>query len=244
MGRLYEINHKYFEEINTENKAYLLGLLFADGCVQQPKGNRKMTLSITLQSEDRKVIDLLAKEICPNRIPKISFPPSIKNNGWKERISLTISSNIMCNDLINLGCKINKSLNGTDFPAISSKLKNHFIRGYFDGNGGITVNEIKNRYTRKTSYIIPNSFKVKLRKRAYFCSTDKVFLENIFLELPDLLGKIQKRFQRSCFTYSIEHQKDIISLQSYLYKNAIVFLNRKEKKFNMSISSQDLDTSK
>lgn len=244
MGRLYEIKHGYFKTIDTENKAYLLGLLYADGCVSKPKGNREMTVSITLQLEDRAVVDLLAEEICPGRSPRISFPPSIKERGWKERVTLTLSSETLCKDLINHGCKINKSINGTDFPLLPSNLKNHFIRGYFDGNGGITVNTVKNRYVRKTSYIIPNSFKSKLRKRAYFCSIDSIFLDKIFLELPILQGKTQKRFQRSCFTYSIEHQLDIVKLKTYLYKNATVFLKRKERKFNMSISSQALDTSK
>ena len=31
-GQKYIVDHHYFDEIDTEGKAYFLGLLFADGC--------------------------------------------------------------------------------------------------------------------------------------------------------------------------------------------------------------------
>ena len=96
---------------------------------------------------------------------------------------------------------------------------------------------------RKTTNVIKNNFKQKLRKRCYFCSTDELFLKKIFEKLPVFKYKTQIRFKRSCFTWSIEAQEDVKSLQNYLYKNATIYLDRKVNKFNMTIKSEAKDTS-
>lgn len=45
----------------------------------------------------------------------------------------------MCNDLISHGCVPNKSLILKP-PKIDNELINHFIRGYFDGDGCVSFN--------------------------------------------------------------------------------------------------------
>lgn len=243
MSRLYEINEKYFSNITTEKQAYLLGIIYADGCIVKQSGNRQLKITLCLQEEDNLATELLADEICPDKRPILSYPPSIKSRGWKKRSVLAISSDELGQDLINLGCNIGKSALGIKFPNIETDLINHFIRGYFDGNGGITVDVVKNRYVRVGTNSIKKPFVDKLRKRCYFCSTDLSFLVDLFSHLPDFKMKTQTRFKRSCHTWSIESQSDVDILQEYLYKNATVFLARKEKKFNMTIKSQAEDTS-
>lgn len=60
--RKYHLNETYFDYIDTPNKAYLLGLLCADGCNFPPKG----TVFIALQESDR---DLLEKINIENETP-------------------------------------------------------------------------------------------------------------------------------------------------------------------------------
>ena len=55
MGYVYKIDETYFDKIDTEYKAYILGLIYADGCIKQPKGNRQKQLSIVLQEEDKDI---------------------------------------------------------------------------------------------------------------------------------------------------------------------------------------------
>lgn len=243
MGRLYKINEDYFSSIVTEKQAYLLGMLYADGCLVKPKGNRQLKLTLCLQEEDDLATNLMADEICPDKRPTLSYPPSVEKKGWKKRTILTVVSDKIGQDLIRLGCGIGKTEKGIQFPKINNELVHHFIRGYFDGNGGITVDKVKNKYKRVTTWTIKNAFTDKIRKRCYFCSTDESFLAELFTHLPPFKTKTQVRFKRSCYTWSIESQTAVELLKEYLYKDATVFLARKEKKFNMTIKSLAEDTS-
>lgn len=168
MGRLYKINEDYFSSIVTEKQAYLLGMLYADGCLVKPKGNRQLKLTLCLQEEDDLATNLMADEICPDKRPTLSYPPSVEKNGWKKRTILTVVSDKIGQDLIKLGCGIGKTEKGIQFPKINNELVHHFIRGYFDGNGGITVDKVKNKYKRVTTWTIKNAFTDKIRKRCYF----------------------------------------------------------------------------
>lgn len=243
MGRLYKTNENYFSNIVTEKQAYLLGMLYADGCVTKPKGNRQLSITLSLQEEDFNIVKLMADEICPGREPFLSYPPSVEKKGWKKRSVLTVVSDILGNDLIRLGCGIQKTEKGISFPSLDPSLTHHFIRGYFDGNGGITVDKVKNKYVRVKTWAVKNAFTDKIRKRCYFCSTDESFLTELFTYLPQFKTKTQTRFKRSCHTWSIESQTAVELLKEYLYKDATVFLARKEKKFNMTIKSLAEDTS-
>jgi hypothetical protein len=51
--RRYELNENYFDVIDSHDKAYILGFLFADGC-NNPK---KYTISISLQEEDKDILE-------------------------------------------------------------------------------------------------------------------------------------------------------------------------------------------
>lgn len=48
----YPFNEDYFEEIDSEEKAYWLGFLMADGNVYKPKNGRQGLISISLQRGD------------------------------------------------------------------------------------------------------------------------------------------------------------------------------------------------
>jgi hypothetical protein len=246
MGRKYEINENYFQNIDSEAKAYILGYLFADGCIRKCVGNRQDSLYIGVQEKDRLICDLISKEISPENPVRIVHAPSMIKAGHQPQARWRCSSNKISDDLKNLGMNYRKSQTGMTFPSLDSSLIHHFIRGFFDGDGCISVNEVKNRYKRKTNFKIKKPFKRKLRKRAYFCSTDEQFLIDLFSHLPKFEGKIYKVARKRvsvCHIYNIEHQKDVLRLRDYLYSNATFFLERKKNKFDMTISSQAEDTS-
>ena len=52
-NRTYSVNDEYFDNIDTQNKAYFLGFLFADGnnCMQ------KSAIRIALQEKDRDILE-------------------------------------------------------------------------------------------------------------------------------------------------------------------------------------------
>ena len=66
--RKYNIDDNFFSEINSESKAYILGLLYADGCVYNSQGN--VWAKLDLMYDDRNLLYKIAKEMkndCPIR---------------------------------------------------------------------------------------------------------------------------------------------------------------------------------
>ena len=125
MKRVNNFNDDYFETIDTEDKAYFLGLLFADGNVYTAR-NR---IQITLANEDAYILKAFAD--CIGYTGKMYID--------REKYSkLILPSKKMCADLTRLGCTPNKSLT-LQFPTeVPDELMHHFIRGYFDGDGHIS----------------------------------------------------------------------------------------------------------
>lgn len=138
----FKFNELYFEKIDTPNKAYFLGLIYADGCI-----NTKFTCTIKLVSSDSYILDKLNNEIeCIKPLIQIK-EEIIKGTKYigKARSILQINSKKLVSDLNNLGVYSNKSQIIT-FPSndlVPEILKWDFIRGYFDGDGCIHTPEGK-----------------------------------------------------------------------------------------------------
>lgn len=130
--REYSLNQDFFEEINSENKAYWLGFLLADGCIK----------------EDRQVLVRLgAKDL--NHLKK--FQKDLESNypyfyvDANNTVGVCVGSSKMCRDLAKYGCVMNKTFE-IYYPEIPDELAHHFIRGYFDGDGSVHINPEKGRY--------------------------------------------------------------------------------------------------
>ena len=52
MQRLNKLNHSYFDVIDTEYKAYILGFIFADGCIVDNFNGRQKSLRIEIIETD------------------------------------------------------------------------------------------------------------------------------------------------------------------------------------------------
>jgi hypothetical protein len=132
----YAYDGSAFEKIETEEQAYWLGFLYADG-------------SIT--ASDRHVLELTLKE--EDYLHLVKFQTFLKTNApvvkrisrcnGKEFKSFRICAynKKIVEDLIRLGCFPRKSLS-LRFPSygqVPKHLVNHFVRGYFDGDGSIYV---------------------------------------------------------------------------------------------------------
>ena len=246
MGYKYKIDHDYFNEIDNEYKAYILGFIFADGSVHQPKGNRQLNLTIAIQEEDGYILKKLSEEACGGNF-SILNPPSTIRNGCKRKACVKLVSNRIGKRLISYGCKINKSRLGMDFPEIREDLIHHFIRGFLDGDGSILVKKLGYKYKRKTTWKMSNAHRQQYKMKIAFCSTNKVFLEKLFSFLPAKKIYIPGRMRKQMvYILWIENAEDVKNCIEYLYKDANYFLKRKHDKieeFNMTIKSQAEDTS-
>jgi len=130
-SRKYHINENYFDIIDTPNKAYIIGLLFADGNNRKRQGN----VRIELQDTDVQILEDIKKELeldCPLYLRHFDQHPT-----WHDTYSLSINSVHISQKLANLGMVPNKSLI-LDFPAwINEELFPFMLKGYIDGDGWI-----------------------------------------------------------------------------------------------------------
>ena len=120
-----------FEKIDTEEKAYWLRFLYADGNVSK--------------SEDK--IELSLAEVDLKHIQKFKEFMGIENKicyrEQQKAYRISFRSQSCKQDLIDKGCVPAKSLI-LKFPneeQVPKELIRHFIRGYFDGDGWFTNTE-------------------------------------------------------------------------------------------------------
>ena len=106
--RRYKLNENYFDDIDTPNKAYILGFLYADGS----NSESKCTISMSLQEEDGYILEKIRKEIGSEK-PLEFLDYSNKHDGgynYKNQYRLLMFSRHMCDALKDKGVVPNKSL--------------------------------------------------------------------------------------------------------------------------------------
>lgn len=123
--RLY-VNESYFNKIDSGEKAYWLGFIYADGSVFN--GN---VLSLTLQNGDRDHIELFADTL------ESEHTISTFENEWGEYCRTSIVSDELTDDLKSYGVVPGKTYTDS-LPSLDDEYISSFIRGYFDGDGNFT----------------------------------------------------------------------------------------------------------
>jgi hypothetical protein len=134
--RIYNIREDFFDAIDTQEKAYFLGFIYADGCNQLL---HHYSIVINLNYIDEDILHKLAKliyvdENVASKIVKTS-DRSHEDKGVEKILS--IHSKHICLKLLDLGVVPKKSLILKYPNFIQKDLHRHFIRGYFDGDGSI-----------------------------------------------------------------------------------------------------------
>lgn len=118
------IDSYIFDLINTPEKAYWLGFIFADGYVSK-ENNFELSLAVKDLNHLNKFKNF------------IKFGGKIYIDEKVGRCRLQFQDSQIVNSLKKTGC-INKKSLVLKFPEIDECLYSHFIRGYFDGDGHVT----------------------------------------------------------------------------------------------------------
>ena len=232
----YYYNEDYFKKIDTAEKAYWLGFLYADGCITRFYRNEKlksMSLELTLQDGDCEHL-IKFKDALESNVP---IQHKIISNKYKsDRIVINCTN--MCRDLIELGCTPVKSLT-LEFPnnnILPDKYLRDFIRGYFDGDGGVSYtegvyyNKNRNKEYKQHSY------------SCYFCGNEK-FLNELkrVLECNDIKVSDLKKDKRSnAVNIYIYGNENIERLKEFIYTNNCISLSRKYDKFKFISNNNSL----
>lgn len=197
----HKIDETFFDYIDTEAKAYFLGLMFSDGSVARNQ------FYIKLKDED--ILLKFKDELkCDYSILIREFPC--------KSYTLQISSKTLCDALIKLGCVPNKT-RVIQLPELRKDLYRHFIRGFFDGDGCL-----------------------QLQDKKYHCrfdltSASKIFLEQVrplisaHAKTNGHLGK-ESKYEVWHLNYSGHQVQDILD---WLYDDSNFYLQRKYTKYKL-----------
>lgn len=131
----YPFDEKYFEKIDTPEKAYWLGFIASDGYVNTPKG----ILEIGLQRQDENHIAKFAKAVKTNK-PIYQKDSKYRDNSYPSSI-LRLYSRKMIEDLNKLGITDRKSLiyKPPTQRQLPLELTKYYILGLLDGDGTISI---------------------------------------------------------------------------------------------------------
>lgn len=217
-GNGSNFNRDFFDVIDTEEKAYWLGFMYADGYI----GSSEYTVGINLSIKDiehlRKFNNALNYKKGLNISETHQFGSSEHQNKKGETlymVSTVIRNQQLWEGLNSKGCVPNKSLILT-FPDESIfKNKNliyDFIRGYFDGDG--TLGLYRHSQSNPT-----------LEESLMFVGT-KSFLEGVqkYLGIGYLMQKPNCNKNTYRLGYSTAKANKAAEL---MYKNATIYLDRK-----------------
>lgn len=146
VNQKYKRNSHYFDQIDNENKAYYLGLLFADG----NNFSKHNAITLSLQEEDGYIVEKFKDEIEYEGF--VHYDEKSKQNPkYKNQVRITINDEYMSRKLYQLGLVDNKGLI-LKFPDyLEDKYIRHFVRGYFDGDGGVFYDKKRNRLATNTT---------------------------------------------------------------------------------------------
>lgn len=227
------VRQNFFEKIETEVQAYLLGFYAADGNINE----KRKTFRIHLQQSDSELVYLYKDLISPDaRLFTMKERVVKARNGQlvtaHESIGVDINSSKICNDLVNLGFGYNKTYVDLKLPKIDDKLIRHFIRGYFDGDGTISYYYCKPDFKWKKNE--------RIRGYASICGKTKTMIEEIanFLKKNNIKSStcFAKRDKMWILTIPKSQLKKLYDL---FYKDSYFYLSRKFNKFNHYVNTEE-----
>lgn len=211
--RKYPINEDFFDVIDTEEKAYFLGFMYADGCNHKEANYASLALDVS----DREILVKLASLIYlenPESHVKIQ-DRTHENKGLTAYF--TINSKHICKQLEKLGCIPAKTLK-LEYPEwMPAQLHRHFIRGYFDGDGCLHLNTKLN----ESSY-----FKITSTKS--FATTVKNIIKN---NVNVNVGIYLCTQTSIVFDAQSAGDRQVEKIMKWLYSDSTIFMKRKHDIF-------------
>jgi len=211
-----------FTIIDTEEKAYCLGFIAADGCLSRYKEENNYNLRIKLSIKDESHLINLCNIISPKS--KIRY---LEQKGLKYIEFYITHPNLKFLCLHNIYPR--KTWNPKPPSALKYHLIPHYIRGYFDGDGHIGV--INNNYKKLNCTIITK------HNPGININPILMFIKDVFIEL----------FYNCSVSLTTNNKVDRLVISgrnafyfvNWIYKNSNLYLFRKydiAKNYFMEVS--------
>lgn len=222
----YELDENVFEVIDSEEKAYWFGFLCADGYNHETK----TCIALRLQNTDLEILQKFQKFLKTNRPIKI-YERYTQTGKYRKYCELCVCSPKLSKDLANLGCTQAKTYI-LNFPtAIPKHLIRHFLRGYFDGDGCVSITKRVDRIIRGNSWRV----QFTITGREEFVKDYQNHLCEAIQLNKTALNKMKTNFAVSLHYNGIN---TVTRILNYLYEGSTIYMKRKYDKFLNLVSRQ------
>lgn len=202
-------NDSYFEKIDSCDKAYWLGFIYADGWISNNE------FGIELQKRDSYMLHDLNKRLGGVHIISEKHTSAVihknKNVTEADSCTLRVYSKKLVSCLNSNGIAYRKSYS-PDYPVVSSDLFVDFLRGFFDGDGALTI-------SKKNNII----FSITGRNKDLFS-----YISNILLNNYGVHSRIYAHSSDGCYRLMCYRKSDVKILLDLLYsdRNCIKLLRK------------------
>ena len=211
--RTYTHDYRYFELIDSEEKAYWLGYLFGDGWIYERDNG------VGICSKDFEQIEKFKNSINATN----PIRSAIKDG--KEYYSLLLSKRETINDVKNLGMHQYKGLT-IEFPYkhLKKELYKPFIRGLFDSDGSIFKGS-------------DNIWKIAYGKTKELCDS----VQNIIFGKIEY--KLQTKNENiNYWQFQVVKKDNVDKFLQYIYEDANIFLDRKYNLYKQCLVERSSNT--
>lgn len=207
--RKYDVDDTFFEKIDSRDKAYIFGLLSADGTIHSKNASIKLKLC------DIELVKLVMEKMKCNR-------PLYYAKGWmphhKKSAALVITNIKMHEDIQKLGIMKQKSYNNV-YPKTINGYDADFMRGFFDGNGNVYIDK---------------SGRPEMSIMSTINFVNGMIDVLITYGIVGRLNIPKKRYDSRIGSLRITNKENIIKFREFVYHNinGQMFLKRKFDKLN------------
>lgn len=209
-----KFNEHVFDVIDTEEKAYWLGFIYADGYISSISDDKKHNYSfeLSLKEEDTEHLQEF-NSFMGHKYNNVKINYTKCDNKIFKRCRWSVKNKHLWKTLNSYGCTPKKSLT-LEFPDKnifkSEDLIRHFIRGYFDGDGCLSW--VNKEHTKISFSVLGTESFLQTCKKLVFNK-----------------GSIYKSSSNT-FVYNSSNQ---IAFKNafILYNNANIYLERKYQKY-------------
>ena len=211
-GRKYTVNDNFFKTQGPD-MAYLLGFLAADGNVSKAENG----VTIQLQESDKDFLELIRAKVESSRPIKFYL-----TNAGKPTCKLEVWSSEWKKDLAIYNIVPNKTFILQPPDRLNPRYYIDYIRGYFDGDGSIYVNNSK--YAREFAICGASKDLIYWMYRELV----KLGVENLHVYTTYTANNV------TMYELSTKNKEAVKQIGKLMYYDDNVFcLDRKRKKFNL-----------
>ena len=224
-NKKYTVDEHFFDQIDTEAKAYFFGLLFADGTMRKNVNG----ITLKLKEDDIYIIKEFKLHI-GTTAPLIKDSSNKDNIKWSNTYYINIYNSYIASVLNSYGMVPRKSLIKV-FPEVilnsNEDIIRHFIRGYFDGNGSIGIS-----YSKVVNNKIVGGY-FKITSTYDMCQTIKNLLDNYVFYDVNACRVVFKKGK--IYNLYITKRNNMFKVLDWMYNNSSgeLMLKRKYEKYVM-----------